>query len=176
MIYLDLETTGLNPDTEEILQIGLLSEDGKVLMNEYLKPKSKKSWNAAERIHGISPKKVDYCKSLEYVTPDILQILEGQEVVIYNAGFDVGFLTNEMKWVIGNVRCAMLEFAELFGEWDDYRKSYRWKKLNFAASHVGHIWGQDNEHDAISDCRATKSVWEYIKKEKEKQKNKEERV
>ena len=39
--------------------------------------------------------------------------------------------------------CAMLQYAQFVGEWDDYRNKYRWHKLRGGA------------HTAVGDCQAT---------------------
>jgi len=162
MIYLDLETTGLNPNQDEILQIGILSEDGQVLMNQYIKPVRHSEWKQAERVHGITPEQVTTCPTLEDITKRLVDICNGQDVVIYNADYDTGFLPSEVRKAIKSVSCAMLAFAEVYGDWDGFYGGYRWKPLTFAASYVEHDWGEDLAHDAISDCRATKSVWEFV--------------
>jgi len=162
MIYLDLETTGLDNKQDEILQIGILSEDGKVLMNQYIKPVRHTEWIKAEEVHGISYKAVSDCPTLEEIKHGIVDICKDQDVVIYNADYDTGFLPSEVRKAIKSVSCAMLAFAEVYGDWDDFYGGYRWKPLTFAASYVEHDWGEDLAHDAISDCRATKSVWEFV--------------
>jgi hypothetical protein len=69
-------------------------------------------------------------------------------VVIYNAPFDAGFLRFELD-ASAEVRCAMREFAEVFGEWSDWHGSYRWQKLHVAAAYVGFDW------DGASHRRST---------------------
>ena len=54
-VILDFETTGLNAEYDEILQVSAIDQDGNVLINEYCKPKNINSWEDAEEIHGISP-------------------------------------------------------------------------------------------------------------------------
>lgn len=162
MIYLDLETTGLDPENDEILQIGIIDQHGTVLMNQFLKPMKNKKWERAQKVHGITPEMVKDCPNLPAITAKLMMILKGQDVVIYNADYDTGFLPDQVKKVASKFHCAMLAFAPVYGEWNDYHQSYTWQKLERAASYVGHDWRNDKAHDAVSDCKATKSVWEYL--------------
>ena len=54
-IFLDLETTGLDPRTDEIVEIGILDEDGQVLLDTVVRPERHRSWLDAQRVHGIAP-------------------------------------------------------------------------------------------------------------------------
>ena len=45
-IIIDTETTGLL-DNDELLQVSILSYDGEILFNEYIKPTRKKKWTKA---------------------------------------------------------------------------------------------------------------------------------
>ena len=90
---------------------------------------------------------------LEQLRPRIIDAVNDALVVIYNAPFDAGFLRFGLEASV-EVRCAMREFAEVFGEWSDWHGSYRWQKLYVAASYVVFDW------DSVSHraSRLTRSV------------------
>lgn len=44
IVCLDVETTGLDRDELEILQLSMVRGDGQVLMNEYFKPERHEEW------------------------------------------------------------------------------------------------------------------------------------
>ncbi len=98
---------------------------------------------------------------LDELQPRIIEAVSDALVVIYNAPFDAGFLRFELN-ASAEVRCAMREFAEVFGEWSDWYGSYRWQKLHVAAAYVGFDW-DGASHRAINDCQATRAVWRYLR-------------
>jgi DNA polymerase III subunit epsilon len=160
VVYLDTETTGLDPALEEIVEIGILDDSGAVLLDSLVRPVRRREWPEAQRIHGIAPAAVATAPTLAELRPRIVAAVTGARVVIYNAPFDAGFLAAELA-AAGEVVCAMRPFAEAFGEWDDRRGSWRWQKLHVAAAHVGFVW-PGSAHRAIHDCAAARAVWHWI--------------
>lgn len=159
-VYLDTETTGLNPALEEVLEIGILDDTGAVLLDTLVRPVRRLEWPEAQRIHGITPAAVAEAPTLAELRPRIVAAVTGTRVVIYNAPFDSGFLAGELA-AASEVVCAMRLFAEAFGEWDDRRGSWHWQKLHVAAAHVGFSW-PGSAHRAIHDCAAARAVWRWL--------------
>ena len=54
-VYLDTETTGTDPDYDEMVEIGIVGSDGNLLLDTKLQPVRIASWPTAEAVHGISP-------------------------------------------------------------------------------------------------------------------------
>jgi DNA polymerase III epsilon subunit-like protein len=158
-IYLDTETTGLSPGYDEIVQIGIVDGAGQVLMNTLVRPVSRKSWPEAEDIHGITPAAVADAPPLSDVLPQLVEIVRGQEVVVYNADFDIGFLPAVAE-VAASVHCCMPAFADHYGEWDDYFGNCRWQRLTTAADYVMH--DLVDAHDAVADAQACRAVYAYL--------------
>ncbi|MFK7161830.1 3'-5' exonuclease [Marinospirillum sp. MEB164] len=161
-VYLDLETTGLNCNGEdEVLEIALVGADGETLFHTLLKPERLKAWPVAESIHGISPDDVVGYPSLDEVLNPVIDLVWGRQLVIYNAPFDLSFLPDAVAEGAAEVRCCMLAFAQAYGEPDPKRGGFKWKKLGFAAEHVGHVWS-GRAHSALADAQATRSVWQWL--------------
>ncbi len=159
-IYLDLETTGLDPSEDEIVEIGILADNGEALVDSLVKPQRHTSWPKAQRIHGISPADVQRAPILKELRPRIVEAVTGALVVIYNAPFDVGFLRPELE-ATAEIRCAMRGFAEVYGEWSAEHGNWQWQRLHVAAAYVGFQWS-GHSHRAIHDCAATRAVWRYL--------------
>jgi DNA polymerase-3 subunit epsilon len=90
-----------------------------------------------------------------------------QAIVIYNASYDVRMIKQSLQQYGVTPRglkqpfCAMHLYAEFYGEWDDYRNSYRWHKLGAAAQQCGIPLPADL-HRALADAQLTRAIVEYI--------------
>ena len=99
-IILDTETTGLNvKDGHRIVEIGCIELEDliptKKTFHCYLNPERKVSEKAFE-VHGYSDEFLSKQKKFSEVVDDFLAFIEGKNLVIHNAEFDIGHLNNEM--------------------------------------------------------------------------------
>ncbi len=100
-IFLDTETTGLNPESgDRIVEIGCIEMVNRRLTGEhkhfYLNPE-RKGHEDAIRIHGLTDEFLADKPLFAAVADELLAWLQGAEVIIHNAGFDVGFLNAELR-------------------------------------------------------------------------------
>ena len=157
-ICLDVETTGVNPDTAEILQLSIIDYNGNTLFNEYIKPDRAKEWPGAEVVHHISPQKVSNKPHLSFYHEELKRIFEDAELIIaYNGDhYDIPIIAKYGFPELKDKQSfdVMLEFAPIYGAWDDYHGSYTWQKLNVCADYYGYN-GDDNFHNSLEDVRAT---------------------
>lgn len=154
-VILDFETTGLSAEDDEILQVSVIDQDGKVLLNEYCKPKNRSEWKVAEKIHNITPEKVSNKRPFEEYVSILSDILTNtEEIIIYNADFEKGFLYKYGVKFNNNIYDLMYEFAKVYGDWNEYYGSYTWKSLNECCLYYGYYLG-DSAHDSLEDCKAT---------------------
>lgn len=125
-IFLDTETTGLNPESgDRIVEIGLIEMVNRRLTGAtrhvYLNPERKGSEDAI-RIHGLTDEFLADKPKFAEVVDDIVAFLQGADVVIHNAAFDVGFLNAELKragkpafhTIAGKVTDTLLMAREMF--------------------------------------------------------------
>ena len=100
-IFLDTETTGLNPESgDRIVEIGCIEMVNRrltgVTRHVYLNPERKGS-EEATRIHGLTDAFLADKPRFAEVAEDLVGFLAGAEVIIHNAAFDIGFLNAELK-------------------------------------------------------------------------------
>lgn len=160
--YLDVETTGLHADAE-ILEIAILDEHGVPLIDTLVRPARATHWPDAECIHGIAPADVAMAPTAAELAEQIAAVLQGCEVVIYNADFDVEFLPPAARtWC--RVHCAMKAFTNALAaddaECEDYGGDPRFVSLDDAAAHVRCRIGE--RHRARADALRCRAVWRYL--------------
>ncbi|XSG85284.1 MAG: DNA polymerase III subunit epsilon [Methylohalobius sp. ZOD2] len=100
-IVLDTETTGLEPEEgHRIIEIGCVELIDRRLtgnrFHEYLDPEREIDREAIE-VHGIDNAFLADKPRFADIAEDFLRFIQGSEVVIHNAPFDVGFINAELK-------------------------------------------------------------------------------
>jgi DNA polymerase III epsilon subunit-like protein len=158
-VVIDLETTGLDPSTDEVLEVAVVDINGEEYMNTFVRPVNRSEWPEAQRIHGIAPEDMENAPTLRSLAEEIKESVRDRVVVIYNAEFDAEFLKDLLKGARA-VICAMEAFAAEYQAREGGEG--RWQKLVHAAHYVDHDWGQDAAHRAIHDAHATVSVYRWL--------------
>ena len=100
-IVLDTETTGLSAEEgDRIIEIGCVELVRRKLTGNnkhfYLNP-GRDSHPDALRVHGISNEFLRDKPVFGAVVEELLDYLQGAEVIIHNAPFDIGFLNKELE-------------------------------------------------------------------------------
>lgn len=161
-VILDTETTGL--ERGEIVQIAIIDASGNVLLDSLVKPVGKIPPEAS-RIHRLYPDDVAAAPTWAQISPQVEKLLTGRDVVIYNAVYDRKMMHQSAEaaglprvdWkVLSRFWCAMEAFAEVYGDWNEYRGNYRWQKLTAAASY--YELPILDAHTALGDCLMTLAV------------------
>jgi len=99
-IILDTETTGLDPSQgHRLIEIGCLELVNRRLtrrsFHHYLNP-DREIEAGAMAVHGITNEFVADKPRFNEVVTDFLKFVEGAELVIHNAAFDIGFINHEL--------------------------------------------------------------------------------
>ena len=100
-IVLDTETTGLSAEAgDRIIELGCVELFARKLtgnnLHFYFNP-GRDSHEDALRVHGISNEFLRDKPKFAELADEILAYLEGAEIIIHNAAFDVGFLNKELE-------------------------------------------------------------------------------
>ncbi len=100
-IFLDTETTGLSPESgDRIVEIGCVELVARRLTGNnkhfYVNPE-RDSHEAAFKVHGISDAFLKDKPRFGVIAAELLAYLQGAEIIIHNAPFDVGFLNKELE-------------------------------------------------------------------------------
>ena len=100
-IFLDTETTGLSAaDGDRIVEIGCIELDRRRYtgrkLHHYVNPQ-RSSHPDAVRVHGITDEFLADKPPFAAIVEELLAFVEGAEVIIHNAAFDVAFLDSEFK-------------------------------------------------------------------------------
>jgi len=117
-IVLDTETTGLEPSQgHKIIEIGCVEMVNRRLTgnnyHQFLQP-DREIDEGAQAVHGISNESLADKPRFADVVRDFVDYLDGAELIIHNAPFDVGFINHELKLVgeeYGNVAtyCTVID-------------------------------------------------------------------
>jgi len=108
-IFLDTETTGLSPENgDRVIEVGCIEMDNRRLtgrhLHFYLNPERKNSEDAV-KVHGLTDDFLADKPLFAHVVDEMLEFVSGAEIIIHNAGFDVGFLNEELR------RCGREKFS-----------------------------------------------------------------
>lgn len=100
-IFFDTETTGLDPDKgDRVVEIGCVEMVERQLtgrhLHLYLNPERDMP-EEAFKIHGLSAEFLADKPKFAGVADEFLAFVEGAQLVIHNAAFDVGFINAELK-------------------------------------------------------------------------------
>ncbi len=115
-IVLDTETTGLEPrQGHRIIEIGALELVDRQLSGRqfhvYINPEREIDQGALE-VHGITEEFLSDKPRFDEIADDLMAFVDGAELVIHNAPFDIGFIDNELM-LTGYKNTSITEVASV---------------------------------------------------------------
>jgi DNA polymerase-3 subunit epsilon len=180
--WIDVETTGLNPVLQDVIQVaGLIELDGEVV-EEFEFKCQPFSWDniqdAALKVHGYDVSTLrdfeDPCivrSKMEKILSNYVNKFDREDKYYfagYNAPFDQGFMNHFWKKAGDKYFNSYFQYKtyDIFPLFMVYAEALKLPvpnhKLVTAAKHFGI---EINAHDALSDIRATREVAQCIKHE-----------
>lgn len=100
-IVLDTETTGLNPQQgHRVIELAAIELDGRKVslrrFHRYLNPEREIDAGAAA-VHGLTYERLQNEAKFADIVTSFLEFIDGAELIIHNAPFDMGFLNHELS-------------------------------------------------------------------------------
>jgi DNA polymerase III subunit epsilon len=157
-VFLDTETTGLDP-AAEIIEISVIDHDGGVLLYAFVKPARRIPLDAV-RIHGTTDGMVEGALTWPEVWPAVEVVLHGRYIGIYNADFDLKMM-RQSHYRYGLIwefpRNRIFDVMKLYAE---YTGQQRWVSLETAGRQCG--ISLPNSHRALDDTFLLREVFRFI--------------
>jgi len=164
-LYLDTETTGIDPYAE-IIEISIVEYDGSTLVDTLIKPRGIID-PGAQRVHGISMEMLADASGWDQIWPQVEAALQGRSIGIYNLDFDLRMLQqshqrNWMQWgqPEANFFCIMKLYAKFYSQWNPKHRNYRWQSLDNARRQCG--LDIPNSHRAKDDTLLARAVLQHM--------------
>jgi len=159
-VVLDLETTGLDPTYDEIIEISAIKFSNGEKISEFttlVKPENKID-EYITQLTGITNEMVKDAPKIEKVLPDLMKFLSDSVIIAHNANFDINFLyDNHMLCFnepfsndfIDTMRISRRLFRDIRHRLVDLAKEFK--------------ISADVQHRAMADCEITQQVYEYMR-------------
>ncbi|NOS89100.1 MAG: DNA polymerase III subunit epsilon [Methylococcaceae bacterium] len=147
IVVLDTETTGLSPqDGHRIIEIGCVELVKRRLTGKtfhvYINP-DRTIDDGAIAVHGITNEALQDKPRFAEVAEDFLTFVQGAELVIHNAPFDVGFINHELN-LLKEKRGTITDYCKVFDTLAYARKLHPGQRNSLDA--LCKRYGIDNSH------------------------------
>lgn len=147
IVVLDTETTGLSPqDGHRIIEIGCVELVKRRLTGKtfhvYINP-DRTIDDGAIAVHGITNEALQDKPRFAQIVDDFLAFVQGAELVIHNAPFDVGFINHELG-LLEAKRGTITDYCEVFDTLAYARKLHPGQRNSLDA--LCKRYGIDNSH------------------------------
>ncbi|MDD6268481.1 MAG: type I-E CRISPR-associated endoribonuclease Cas2e [Oscillospiraceae bacterium] len=162
-VLIDIETTGLSPENDDIIEIGALEINNDEVSSErgWLIQSEKNIPIEIQKLTGIDNVMIEKQGVwLSNVLNELFELIRGKNVFIYNASFDLSFLENSAKKY-------GLEFPEIHVKDILSTAKSRIKGLdNYRLETVSSYLGIEKRqcHRALDDCRMLYEVCNKLNK------------
>lgn len=160
-VVFDLETTGLSPSRDDIIEIGALKVDerGQIIdsYSKLVRPSKEISTNVTD-LTGISNDMVRNAEPIDNVLPEFLDFVGDKTVVGHNVKFDIAFIQNKSKMILNrNFYNEYVDTLMIAKNMYPGLKSY---KLQALRQRFG--IETDAAHRALEDCIVTQKLYTVL--------------
>ncbi len=160
-IIFDIETTGLNKDSDWIIEIGALKYINNTLVDQFnylINPKIKLP-EIITTITGIKDEDLIDKDTIDIVLPKFLNFIEDLPLIAHNNAFDLGFINKNIEDLnLNKLTNANVDTLLLARKYLPQLYNYKLETLK-KYFHINQI-----SHRALSDCYTTNYVYQECKK------------
>lgn len=167
---IDIETTGLNPGIDEIIEVAALKVRNNEIIDKYqsfIKPRLPIP-EYITKINGITDDMVKDSDPIEYVLPRFLDFIDSDILLGFYTVFDVNFLYDEADKIymaVENDYVDVRRIAKII--LPDFKKE---TGRNYKLSNLVRFFKLGKqEHRALSDCLYTKQLYDKLNEISESQ-------
>lgn len=158
--FIDIETTGLNPNIHEIIEICIITD--KEIYHTKIAPE-RINW-ADERalaINGYRAKDWINAPSFKHVANKIKTMLEGCTIAGHNVRFDIDFLNESFSQNGFDIHLGRRSLDTVTLAYEHlYPLGLMSLSLDSIRKFLG--WSSENSHTALKDCNDTKQLFNYL--------------
>ena len=146
IVFLDIETSGINPINSEILEIGAIKIDNKNItsFHTFVKNKKEVPLEIFSLCNGLTQSDLDSALSLNSVTTKFLNFIEDKIIICHNKNYIEDFL----QYYIPNFRNKIIDSMELAIILEPYHKEFTLEYLKNELTNDTNI----QRHRALDDA------------------------
>ncbi|HBN11945.1 MAG TPA: type I-E CRISPR-associated endoribonuclease Cas2 [Ruminococcus sp.] len=162
-VLLDIETTGLSAENNEIIEIGIVDVSKGRISSEknWLVKIQKNIPTEIQKLTGITDNMLqEQGFMLCDVLSELFEIIDGRTVLMYNAAFDLEFLEHNAKKC--EIEFPYIHINDVFITAKSMLKGLDNYKLETVSLYLGAENRQS--HRALQDCHLLKNVYEKLNK------------
>lgn len=153
VVFLDIETSGLNPQNSEILEIGAVkidSNDEVSVFNTLIKNKFKIPLEIFSLCKNLNQDDLDKAPTLDEVKKDFLDFIEDKTIICHNKNFEEEFL----DFYYGKINNKFIDSMELAAILEPFHREFNLEYLKKTITKNK----KDELHRALSDAIDTIDV------------------
>lgn len=159
LLFLDVKNTGYtNPSDFDFAEAALVDLNGTTVFHSLCKPGRPIRWGATQA-HGITNAMVADAPSSKSIRDQVLQLVQGHDVVIYNAALFRRYLPGIARSA-KSIHCCMERYVDWRIDWGNLSNDPRWPFLYKAASALK--CKDPDMFRALGDARTCAAIWRYL--------------
>jgi DNA polymerase-3 subunit alpha (Gram-positive type) len=160
-VIFDIETTGLDPFNDKIIEIGAVKVKNNKIVDEFnylINPNIKLS-DTIINITGITDEDLKDKMSIDEVLPKFIDFIGCLPLLAHNNSFDLSFINENIKKLnLNKLNNTMVDTLELSRKYLTHMYNHKLETLK------KYYNIKEVSHRAVGDCRTTNYVYQEIKK------------